>query len=75
MKLIDISTNSAMARTLPPSGKAVTFYNQFDTPFIGKVELNQWFRPIFYMNSAGIWCRLNFVPKGWDEYKENVYEK
>ena len=45
----------------------VVMYNQFDAPFFGKVELNQWFRPIFYMYSAGVWCRLNFVPKGWDE--------
>ena len=67
MKLIDISTNDAMARTLPAAGKAVTFYNQFDAPFIGKVEFNRWYRPIFYMLVNNDWCRINFVPKGWDE--------
>lgn len=67
MRRIDISTNVSMERTLPTTGKVVTLYNQFDTPFAGKVELNKWFRPIFYMLSNGKWYRLNFVPKGWDE--------
>lgn len=67
MKLIDISNTDGIAKTLPSTGKMVVMYNQFDAPFFGKVELNQWFRPIFYMYSAGVWCRLNFVPKGWDE--------
>lgn len=67
MRIIDISTNDAMARTLPAAGKIVTFYNQFGTPFAGKVEYNRWFRPIFFMLVNDDWYRINFVPKGWNE--------
>ena len=67
MKLIDISTNDAMAKTLPSAGKIVKFYNRFSVPFIGKVEFNQWYRPIFYKLVNDDWCRINLVPLGWDE--------
>lgn len=71
MNKIDISSNAAMARTLPPAGKTVMLYNHFNTPFVGKVELNQWFRPVFYMLVNDDWYRLNFVPSGWDELETN----
>ena len=67
MKLIDISTNDAMAKTLPPAGKMVKFYDTNDNVFIGMLEYNRWFRPIFYVCRYGNRYRLNFVPKAWDE--------
>lgn len=67
MKTIDISSNSAMAHTLPPTEKLVTFYDQDGNPFKGFLEYNRWFRPIFYISITGNFYRANFVPIGWDE--------
>lgn len=74
MKVIDISTNDAMARTLPPAGRIVKFYDYFGRPFKGMVEYNQWFRPIFYAYRYGNRYRLNFVPEGWEEMEESSDE-
>lgn len=72
MNKIDISSNEAIAKTLPSAGKTVIFYDQYGRPFKGCVEFNQWFRPIFYQL---IWAndrvRLSWVPSGWDELEDN----
>lgn len=68
MKKIDISSDKAIAETLPSAGKTVKFYDKYGRSFKGCVEFNQWFRPIFYQL---IWAndrvRLSWVPIGWDE--------
>lgn len=71
MKLIDLNDPN----TLPPVGQTVTLYDQYSRPFKGKMEVNQWNIQDFYQSCYGNWHRLNFVPKGWDEWKEVHYEK
>ena len=67
MKKIDISSNDAIARTLPSTGRKVKFYDAEGRPFVGMMEYNRWFRPIFYVCRYGNRYRLNFIPTGWDE--------
>lgn len=67
MKKIDISSNDAIARTLPSTGRKVNFYDNEGHAFIGVMELNRWFRPTFFAIRYGNRSRLNFIPIGWDE--------
>ena len=72
MKVIDLNN----LNSLPPDGKVVKFYDQNNKPFKGYVMLNQWLRPIFYrieyVSAYGYTkcTRMDFVPKGWDEFKK-----